>query len=123
MSGEADFWADGQWNFTCQLCGRKQKSGRAMRTWNNLYVCKHHKEVRNPQDFIRGVKEQMSVPWTRPQGPDQFVPPVCSLQGTNAIPHYAIPGCAIPAYVNTAFIPTAQAQAAQDAAQGLPVPA
>ena len=64
--GSADYFADGQWNFYCDLCGKKAKSGTAMKTWDNHYVCAHHKEVRNPQDFIRGKAEQPGVPWTRP---------------------------------------------------------
>lgn len=112
MAGEADFYKDGAWNFTCDLCGRKQKSTRAMFTWQGLYVCKHHKEIRNPQDFLRGVKDNQSVPWTRP-----FTPPLCdttefpyeqfcTLQGRNAIPGFALPGCVVPSYVNTAFYPS-----------------
>lgn len=106
MAGKADFYADGQWNFFCDLCGCKAKSGRAMKTWNNLYVCKHHKEIRNPQDFIRGVKDDQTVPFSRPRGPDIFVPDICYLQGTNAIPGWAVPGCALPDYVNLAFLPS-----------------
>lgn len=65
MSGQADYAAPGQWNFYCDLCGAKRKSGTAQRTWDGHYVCSHHKEVRNPQDFVRGVKDDQSVPWTR----------------------------------------------------------
>lgn len=104
--GKADYYAEGQWNFFCDLCGAKNKSSDAMKTWNGLYVCRHHKELRNPQDFLRGVKDDPSVPWSRPEvEPENFVM-TCSLQGTNAIPGYAIPGCAIPAYVNMAFLPS-----------------
>lgn len=109
---DADFYKSGEWNFTCDLCGRKQKSGRAMFTWQGLYVCKHHKEVRNPQDFLRGVKDNQGTPWSRP-----WTPPLCdttsfpftetcTLQGKNAIPGFALPGCAVPSYVNTAFYPS-----------------
>lgn len=110
--GKSDYYADGQFNFTCDLCGSKTKSGDAMLTWQGLYVCKHHKEVRNPQDFLRGVKDDQSVPWSRPWQPplcDTTAFPYvqsCSLQGTNAIPGFALPGCCIPAYVNTAFYPS-----------------
>lgn len=106
MAGKADFYADGQWNFFCELCGAKTKSGDAMKTWNGLYVCKHHREARNPQDFIRGVRDDPSVPWSRPEAPDQFVNNYCTLQGKNAVPAFAIPGCAIPSYVNRAFLPS-----------------
>ena len=109
MAGKADYYASGQWNFTCDLCGAKDKSSDAMLTWNGLYVCKHHKEVRNPQDFLRGIKDDQSVPWSRPYKPplcDTTSFPyveVCTLQGTNAIPGFAVPGCCVPSYVNTAF--------------------
>ena len=72
MAGQADFWADGEWNFFCYLCGRKAKSSTAMKTWDNFRVCKQHKEVRNPQDFVRGVKDDQTVPWSRPEAPDTF---------------------------------------------------
>lgn len=102
--GKADYWADGQWNFTCDLCGAKSKSGTAMKTWDGFYVCRQHKEARNPQDFLRGVKDNQSVPWSRPEKvPETFVQ-YCTLQGRNAIPSYAVPGCAVPSFINTAFL-------------------
>lgn len=94
MAGKADFWADGQWNFYCDLCGAKTKSYDGVKTWNNLYVCRHHKEIRNPQDFLRGVKEDPSVPWTRPTsvGAQPFV---CTFWGSTAYANLAEAGCAI----------------------------
>ena len=61
----ADYYADGQWNFYCDLCGAKKKSSQAVKTWDGHYVCASHKEERNPQDFLRGVKDDQSVPWSR----------------------------------------------------------
>ena len=73
--GSADYYASGQWNFYCDLCGRKQKSGNAMKTWDGFYVCKSHKEKRNPQDFIKGVLDDQSIPWSRTNsGFDSDVP-------------------------------------------------
>jgi len=66
MTANADYYAKGEWNFYCDICGAKNKSSRAQKTWDNHYVCVHHKEVRNPQDFLRGVKDDQSVPWSRP---------------------------------------------------------
>ncbi len=106
--GKADFWADGEWNFYCDFCGAKNKSSRAMKTWDGYYVCKHHKEMRNPQDFIRGVKDNQSVPWTRPEPQDVFVPS-CTQQGSTAIPGYAVPGCSIPGNYSVMFIAIAPA--------------
>jgi hypothetical protein len=100
------FYRSGEWNFICDLCGAKAKSGNAMKTWSGAYVCRHHREFRNPQDFLRGVKDDPSVPWTRTEtntwdGTDGgYTPPVlpqqCTVQGSSAIPALAIPGCMIP---------------------------
>ena len=72
--GAADRYADGQWNFYCDLCGKKGKSSEGRKTWDGFYVCSHHKEVRNPQDFVKGVREVQSVPWTRAGAADAFLP-------------------------------------------------
>lgn len=72
MAGKS-FFADGLWNFFCDLCGAKRKSSEGVRTWDNFYVCRHHKEERNPQDFLRGVRDDQSVPWARPEPADTFV--------------------------------------------------
>jgi len=69
---DTTYYADGEWNFSCDLCGKKEKSSKAMRTWAGFYVCRHHKEVRNPQDFVRGVRDNQTVPWSRHAPPDQF---------------------------------------------------
>lgn len=74
VSGNSNFFADGQWNFFCELCGKKTKSSQGELTWDGRRVCAAHKEVRNQQDFIRGVREDLRVPWTAPEPPDQFVP-------------------------------------------------
>lgn len=104
--GRADYFADGQWNFFCDFCGAKQKSGKAMKTWNGFYVCKHHKEVRNPQDFLRGIRENQSLPWTRPEKlPENFIF-TCTLQTSSAIPSFALPGCMVPGKFNNAFLPS-----------------
>ena len=71
--GKADYYSDGDWNFYCDLCGCKNKTSDSMLTWNNLRVCRHHKEVRNPQDYVRGVRDDQSVPWTRSKGIEQVV--------------------------------------------------
>jgi len=107
--GRADYFRNGAWNFFCDLCGAKVKSTEAMKTWQGLYVCKHHKEVRNPQDFLRGVKDDQTVPWSRPEKvPETWVPAPsqCTLRGKNAIPSWAVPGCALPTYYNPAFLPS-----------------
>jgi hypothetical protein len=89
------YYADGQWNFTCQLCGKTRKSSAGVKTWDGFRVCKEHKEVRNPQDLMRGVKENLSVPWTAPEPSDTFVLS-CDHLSSSCIAGYAGAGCAIP---------------------------
>ena len=105
--GASDYFAKGQWNAFCDLCGAKKKSGQVVRTWDGFRVCASHKEARNPQDLLRGVKDDQSVPWSRPEPTDTFIL-MCTLQGRNAIPGYAVPGCAVPAFLNLAFLPSFQ---------------
>lgn len=90
------FYAAGQWNFICDFCGRRAKSSDGEKTWNGFYVCKSHKEKRNPQDLLKGVKEVQTLPWTRPETEDKFVPMQCNIIESSAIPAQAIPGCMTP---------------------------
>jgi hypothetical protein len=100
-----NYWASGQWNFICELCGAKGKSKDGVKTWDGHYVCRSHKEMRNPQDFVRGVRENLTVPWARPPTTDQFVVTQCTLQGRTSVPGFAVPGCTIPGPVqNPAFM-------------------
>jgi hypothetical protein len=36
--------------------------------------CTQDWEIRQPQDFVRGVADTQIAPWTRPEPADQFVP-------------------------------------------------
>ena len=67
------YYAPGEWNFICDLCGDIEKSSNGRKTWDNFYVCARHKETRNPQDFVRGVRDNQTVPWTRSRAVDAFV--------------------------------------------------
>lgn len=90
------FYAAGQWNFICDFCGKQNKSGDGVLTWNGFYVCKSHKEKRNPQDLLKGVAEVQSLPWSRPEVPETFVGPVCTIVTRSAIPAVGLPGCLTP---------------------------
>lgn len=66
------YYKDGDYNFYCDLCGRKEKASNASRTWDGFFVCKHHLERRNEQDFVRGIKDDQSIPWSRSKPLDTF---------------------------------------------------
>lgn len=81
--GQSDYYLHGGWNVICDRCGFKYKNTQIRETWDGLRVCKKCFEHRQPQDFVRGVTDDMSVPWSRPEATeDEFVPEV-----VNLVPH------------------------------------
>lgn len=71
--GRADFYSDGDYNAICDRCGKKYKFTNLKHTWDGLYVCSKCFEIRQPQDFVKGVKDNPSVTIARPENPDEFV--------------------------------------------------
>jgi len=65
VKGRADYFAPGDYNAACSMCGRKRKASELVRNWQGLYRCPEHNEPRQPQDYARGVKENMAVPWAQ----------------------------------------------------------
>lgn len=56
--------------------GFPQRAGRTRKEWNGLLVDELVWEPRQPQDLVRGVKDQQSVPEARPLAPAQYVGPI-----------------------------------------------
>jgi len=67
------YFAKGQWNGICDRCGFEYKSDKLKKEWTGFYVCKGCWEPRHEQDFQRGVKDDPSVAWTRPEQADTEV--------------------------------------------------
>jgi len=63
----------GDWNAICDVCGFKFKASELKERWDGLKVCEKDWETRHPQELIRPIREQQALPWTRPEGTDQFV--------------------------------------------------
>ena len=83
-TGRADFLALGDWNATCDMCGKKFKSSMLKKRWDGAMVCPPDWETRHPQDFVRSVPDAQTPPYTRPvpapiwvsgQAPGDFVEP------------------------------------------------
>jgi len=49
---------------------------QTLKQWDSQIVDKRVYEVRHPQDFVRGTKDDQTVPDARPVAPDTFVGPV-----------------------------------------------
>jgi hypothetical protein len=63
----------GSWNAVCDLSGFEGKASEFALRWDGLRVLRRFWEERQPQDFVRGMKDDPSVPWTRPETPDVFI--------------------------------------------------
>lgn len=73
--GHADYLKNGTWNAICDRCGSKFKFSMLKKEWDGLYVCtaKDCWEPRQPQDYLRGIRDNMSVPISRPGGGNLFL--------------------------------------------------
>ena len=91
----------GQWNCVCDACGREFKSSELRKRWDGLMVCAGDWEPRQSQDFVHGVADKITPPWTRPEQQDQFVHNFCTPGGRSAVPAMAVPGCVIPNHLST----------------------
>lgn len=101
--GKADYHAPGDWNAVCFVCGQKFKASMLIKHWQGYYVCKDDWEMRHPQDFVKGVPDNQTPPWTQPPPAEVFAP-VCMPEGLTAYPSYAIPGCVKPSFVSPFLI-------------------
>jgi len=86
----------GDWLAACFQCGRERLASTMRKHWQGYWVCPEHWEPRHPQDFVRGVKDDQTVPWAQPQTDIQLY--ICGLNDRVAIPGYLLPGCALPGW-------------------------
>jgi len=71
--GKRDYLKHGDWNAICDRCGIKYKASELKMEWDNLFVCNDCWEERHPQDFVRGLRDDQTVPIARPRPPDLFI--------------------------------------------------
>lgn len=64
----------GNWIADCDVCGRKYKASLLTERWDGLMCCPDDWEIRQPQDFVRGVPDTQIAPWLRPEPADYFIP-------------------------------------------------
>ena len=89
--GRADYYAPGDWNAACYRCGAKRKASTMKRHWQGYWVCPEHWEPRHPQDFVKGVVDVQSVPWSQPEADVNLQ--ICTFNGRSAVAGRAIAGC------------------------------
>lgn len=63
----------GDWLVKCDLSGWTVYASQAVKQWNGLIVYRPFAETRNPQDFVRGVRDDQTVRDPRPEPADTFL--------------------------------------------------
>jgi hypothetical protein len=72
--GKRDYYKQGDYNVICDICGAKRKASECRLQWNNLFVCSSTCfNTRQPQDFVRGLKDDQTVPIARPRSTLTFL--------------------------------------------------
>ena len=90
--GRFDYYKHGDWNAICDVCGRKWKGSMLRERWDGLMVCPDDFEMRQPQEYVRGVVDNQNPPFNRPEATDSFAA-FCSLEGQWSVAGYSVAGC------------------------------
>jgi hypothetical protein len=93
--GRADFLSLGANNVECSLCGRKRKDYMLEKNWQGFYRCPEHNEPRQPQDFVRNVKDIITPPISFYHSIDTYVGPYCGIDDRSAFTDLAVADCSI----------------------------
>ena len=89
-----DYFKPGDWNALCSMCGAKRKASQLVKNWQGQWRCPEHNEPRQPQDFVRSVPDNQSVPWSQaPANKTAWYGANCV--SMTSIAKYAVAGCAI----------------------------
>ena len=63
----------GEWNAQCDECGQYFLSSEMRKRWDGAFVDRKCYDMRNPQDFVRAVKDGTPPAWTRPFATDSTI--------------------------------------------------
>lgn len=74
--GRKLFYRPGSFYRVDDRTGFPQRAERTRKQWNNLQVDESVWEARQPQDLVKGVKDDQTVPDARPLAPNVFVGPI-----------------------------------------------
>lgn len=96
------YYKPGDYNAICYECGRVRKASELRKHWQGYFVCSEHWEPRHPQDFVRGVVDNQSVPNPQPES-DRFIP-FCSMLDIQGVAGMGVAGCMVAGQKIQAFI-------------------
>lgn len=71
--GTERFYKPGSFYRICDRTGFATRAERTRAEWQGLIVSDRVWEARQPQDFVKGVQDNQTVPYARPRQPDQFI--------------------------------------------------
>lgn len=71
--GTEKFYKPGSFYRICDRTGFATRAERTSQEWNNLIVRDDVYERRQPQDFVKGVQDNQTVPQARPRQPNVFL--------------------------------------------------
>jgi hypothetical protein len=71
--GTERFYKPGSFYRICDRTGFAVRAERTQLEWNNLLVDRRVWEARQPQDYVRGVNDDQTVPYARPRSPNPAV--------------------------------------------------
>lgn len=57
----------------CEASGFKYPLSQLVRQWDGAMVHRSFVDKRNPQDFVRGVSDNQTIPNARPEAADVFL--------------------------------------------------
>lgn len=71
--GTERFYKPGSFYRVCDRTGMVVRAERTSTEWNNLIVRDDVYERRHPQDFVKGVQDNQTVPFARPRQTNVFI--------------------------------------------------
>lgn len=89
------YWAEGDYKALCDGCGFEFKASELRERYDGMMVCQEDWEPRHPSERPLSIRSPRALPWTRPEGPDVFTNPICTLLGRQGVAGLGIAGCAI----------------------------
>ncbi len=63
----------GDWLFNCQKCGRTMYGSEVRQEWTGLRGHAGCIDARHPQEYVRGVRDDQTVPFANPPGTPYFL--------------------------------------------------
>ena len=93
-------YKSGDWLVICDVCSKQIHGSKAKHRWDGLVVCSDDWEPRHEQDFLKVRQDKLTVPFSRPEPPDQFVTvnyvvgESCTYINSTGAADYAVSGCA-----------------------------